>query len=111
MPRSQALLEPWLGAGGLDGDMPVPALIDVDLTPEAHRALDGLRQAVAAAAPSARIDDNGQWLAPLSSLIGALKWLAAGLVILMVARHRGHAWSSPRAPRSTPIAARSRSSI
>jgi cell division transport system permease protein len=80
----QALLEPWLGAGGLESDIPVPALIDVDLTPEAHRALDSLRRAVAAAAPAARVDDNGRWLAPLASLIGALKWLAAGLVLLMV---------------------------
>ncbi len=81
----QSLLEPWLGAGAAEGDIPVPALIDVDLTPEAHRSLDELRRTLAAAAPSARIDDNGQWLAPLASLIGALKWLSAGLVILMVA--------------------------
>jgi len=80
----QALLEPWLGTGSLEADLPVPALIDVDLTPEGHRALDGLRRALAAAAPGARVDDNGQWLAPLASLIGALKWLAAGLVLLMV---------------------------
>jgi cell division transport system permease protein len=80
----QALLEPWLGSGSLEADLPVPALIDVDLSPEGHRALDGLRRAVAAAAPGARVDDNGQWLAPLASLIGALKWLAAGLVLLMV---------------------------
>ncbi len=80
----QALLEPWLGTGSLEADLPVPALIDVDLTPEAYRTLDGLRQAVAAVAPGARVDDNGQWLAPLASLIGALKWLAAGLVLLMV---------------------------
>ena len=80
----QRLLEPWLGAGGLEADLPVPALIDVDLTPEGHRALGDLQRVVAAAAPGARIDDNGQWLAPLASLIGALKWLAAGLVLLMV---------------------------
>ncbi|HKR23786.1 MAG TPA: cell division protein [Allosphingosinicella sp.] len=80
----QALLEPWLGTGSLEADLPVPALIDVDLTPEGYRALDGFRQAVIAAAPGARVDDNGQWLAPLASLIGALKWLAAGLVLLMV---------------------------
>jgi len=80
----ERLLEPWLGTGGLESDIPVPALIDVDLTPEAHRDLDGLRQAIGAAAPAARVDDNGQWLAPLASLIGALKWLAAGLVLLMV---------------------------
>jgi cell division transport system permease protein len=80
----QRLLEPWLGTGGLEADLPVPALIDVDLTPEGHRVLAGLREAVTAAAPGARVDDNGQWLAPLASLIGALKWLAAGLVLLMV---------------------------
>jgi cell division transport system permease protein len=33
----QHLLEPWLGAGGVDGDIPVPAMIDVDLSPEAPR--------------------------------------------------------------------------
>jgi cell division transport system permease protein len=80
----QRLLEPWLGTGGLESDLPVPALIDVDLTPEAHRDLAGLSRAVAAVAPAARVDDNGQWLAPLASLIGALQWLAVGLVLLMV---------------------------
>ena len=78
------LLVPWLGQGGIAEDIPVPALIDVDLTPEAHARLAELTRAVTAAAPAARVDDNGQWLAPLASLIGALKWLAAGLVLLMV---------------------------
>ena len=79
----QALLEPWIGPAGLE-DIPVPALIDADLTPEAHRDLSRLRAAVAAAAPAARVDDNAQWLAPLAELIGALQWLAVGLVLLMV---------------------------
>ena len=78
------LLVPWLGQGGIAEDIPVPALIDVDLTPEGHARLAELTRAVTAAAPAARVDDNGQWLAPLASLIGALKWLAAGLVLLMV---------------------------
>jgi cell division transport system permease protein len=80
----QALLEPWIGAGGIEGDLPVPALVDVDLNAEGRAGLDRLRAAVAAVAPAARVDDNAQWLAPLASLIGALKWLAAGLVMLMV---------------------------
>jgi len=80
----QRLREPWLGAGVAGTDLPVPSLIDVDLTPEGRRGLDRLRAAVAAVAPSARIDDNAQWLAPLAQLIGALKWLAAILVLLMV---------------------------
>ena len=79
------LLEPWLGPGGLEGDLPVPAMIDAELSPGAYAQLDGLRAALAAAAPSARVDDNAQWLAPLAGLLGSLKWLAAALVLLMIA--------------------------
>jgi cell division transport system permease protein len=79
----KSLLEPWLGAGALEGDLPIPAMIDARLIPGA--SADTLRAAVTAAAPSARIDDNGQWLAPLGRLIAALKWLALGLVALMIA--------------------------
>ena len=78
------LLEPWLGAGGVEADLPVPVMIDAELTPEAYQNLDIIRTAVAEVAPSARVDDNAQWLAPLAKLIAALKWLAAGLVALMV---------------------------
>lgn len=76
------LLEPWLGTGALDGDLPIPAMIDARLIPGARA--DTLRGAVTEAAPSARIDDNGQWLAPLGRLISALRWLALGLVALMI---------------------------
>lgn len=78
------LLEPWLGPGGLEADLPVPVLIDVDLTPDAYQRLDVIRSAVLDVAPSARVDDNAQWLAPLAKLIDALKWLATGLVLLMI---------------------------
>lgn len=79
-----ALLEPWIGAGGLESDVPVPALVDVDLPSGDRAQLDRLSAAVVAAAPSARVDENAQWLAPLARLIGALRWLAVGLVLLMV---------------------------
>ncbi|HEX8527265.1 cell division protein FtsX [Allosphingosinicella sp.] len=78
------LLEPWLGEGGMEADLPVPAMIDVDLTPEAHGRIDSVRSGLAEVAPSARVDDNAQWLAPLGGLVAALKWLSAGLVLLMV---------------------------
>jgi cell division transport system permease protein len=80
----ERLLEPWLGAGGLEADLPVPVMIDVELTPEAYGRLDGIRAAVRDAAPAARIDDNAQWLVPLAKLIDALTWLASGLVLLMI---------------------------
>ena len=80
----ERLLEPWLGEGGLEGELPVPAMIDAELSPEAYRNLDLIRQTVTAVAPNARVDDNAQWLAPLAKLIAALKWLSGGLVVLMI---------------------------
>jgi cell division transport system permease protein len=78
------LLEPWLGPGGISADLPIPAMIDAALDPGASRDLSMIRSAVAVAAPSARIDTDSAWLAPLGRLIGALKWLAAALVLLMI---------------------------
>jgi cell division transport system permease protein len=78
------MLEPWLGAGGAEGDLPLPAMIDADLSPEAHARVAAIRSALANAAPAARVDDNAQWLSPLARLVAALRWLSAALVILMV---------------------------
>jgi cell division transport system permease protein len=80
----EKMLEPWLGAGGLEADLPVPAMIDVEMTPDAFAQRARLETSLARASPSARIDANAQWLAPLAKLISALKWLAAGLVLLMI---------------------------
>ena len=80
----EKMLEPWLGTGGLEADLPVPAMIDVEMTPEAFAQRARLEAALGRASPSARIDSNAQWLAPLAKLISALKWLAAGLVLLMI---------------------------
>lgn len=76
-----ALIEPFLGAGGMEADLPMPALIEARAPP---RALSALSRALAEAAPSARLDENRAWLAPLARLIAALKWLAGGLVLLMI---------------------------
>ena len=78
------MLEPWLGTGGMEADLPLPSMVDVDLTPEAHQRVGTIRSLVVNAAPAARVDDNAQWLAPLARLVAALKWLSAGLVLLMV---------------------------
>ncbi len=77
-----ALLEPWIGAGGSAEGIPVPALIDVDLTREAHDRLDTIQAAIRRVAPDARIDDHAEFLAPLAGLIGSLTWLSLALVLL-----------------------------
>ncbi|MET0376450.1 MAG: cell division protein, partial [Rhizorhabdus sp.] len=79
------LLQPWLGAGLADNDLPVPAMIDVGF---ASGAEDGMKRAatvVRTISPRARIDAHAQWLGPLTGLIGSLRWLAGVLVLLMAA--------------------------
>lgn len=81
-----ALLAPYLGEGGLAGaELPVPALIDVTLSSAGERDIADLERAVRSAAPAARIDRHATWLAPVSGLIGSLKWLSVALVLLMAA--------------------------
>jgi cell division transport system permease protein len=78
------LLEPWLGAGGSEAELPIPAMIDADLGPGGAAHIDEVRAALVRAVPSARLDRNGDWLGPLGRLISSLKWLAAALVLMMV---------------------------
>jgi len=80
------LVEPWLGTRpGDDIDaLPIPALIDVRLAGEANPArIEDLRSAVRRVAPTARVDAQAAWLAPVFGAIGALQWLAAGLIALL----------------------------
>lgn len=77
----QALLEPWLGGGAVDAELPVPVLIDISLRPGGRA--DALAAVLRGPAPAARIDDHARALAPLTGLIDALKWLAAAVVVLM----------------------------
>ena len=79
-----ALLEPWLGEHAADAELPVPAMIDVDLAPGSRAMLPALRTAVQRAAPSAVVSDVADWLGPLSTLMTSLQWLALGLVALMI---------------------------
>ncbi|WP_295639085.1 cell division protein [Novosphingobium sp.] len=80
------LLEPWLGTRPGDGveGLPIPALIDVALSgPATPARVESLRVALAAVAPAARVDAQAAWLAPVFGAIGALQWLAGGLIALL----------------------------
>ncbi len=79
----KSLLNPWLGDMAGENDLPIPALIDVELKRSDARAIDEVRRAVLGIAPRARVDAHASWLAPLSGLMGSLKYLALGLVLLM----------------------------
>ena len=78
-------LRPWLGEEAMNGALPVPALIDVLLTPgEAGPKIDRLRRLLADLSPKLRIEPHAAFLTPLAGLLSALGWLALGAVLLMM---------------------------
>jgi cell division transport system permease protein len=79
------LLRPWLGPDGADPDLPVPAMIDVDLRSGGDAAVAQVTRAVRAVAPAARVDRHESWMSPISNFMTLVTWLAAGLVLLMAA--------------------------
>lgn len=87
VPRAEleALLEPWLGEGIVDGNLvPVPALIDLRLTgPADGETLQRLSDRIADVAPAARIDAQSAWLAPLFKAIRSLRYLAVTVALLL----------------------------
>ena len=81
--RLAELLRPWLGDAGLDADLPMPAMIDIDLADAAPATAARVEQTARAIAPNARVDRHAQWLSPVRSFMTTLSWLATGLVLLM----------------------------
>lgn len=81
----RALLEPWLGTGVIDADVPVPALVDVrfgsDPTAE---TLTRLQSTLRSVAPNIRVDSHSSWMAPFFELMRALLWLAAAVFLLLL---------------------------
>lgn len=77
------LMEPWLGEGLADVDLPVPAMVDVDIAPGQQPDSQGLEQRLRTVAPSARVEDHGHWLAPLDRLMTIVRLLALSIVLLM----------------------------
>lgn len=75
-------LDRWLGSEAASADLPLPALIDVDLAPGAdpRPVAEQLRQAV----PEARMLSYGDRLEPVKRWLGAVGAVALGLVLLMI---------------------------
>jgi cell division transport system permease protein len=92
-----ALLEPWLGAGAASSDVPIPALIDVELTRSAGRAeIARIEAALLATVPGARVDAQGDWLRPVYAALAALQYLALGLIALVALATAAAVWLAAR---------------
>lgn len=90
------LLEPWLGKDGAPDDLPIPALVTVDLDPRQPADASALAAALKAAGVDGEVDDHGRWLKDvertaltvrLAALLSALALAAtAGAAINFAAR-------------------------
>lgn len=77
-------IRPWLGEDAVSGDLPIPALIDVEMTRgKAAAKVSHLRRQLSALSPKIRIEPHAAFLLPLAGLLSTLGWLAAAIVILM----------------------------
>jgi cell division transport system permease protein len=74
-------LERCLGPASREADLPIPAIIDVDLRPGADSATVGA--AIEAAVPGARFIAHRASLEPLLKALRGLTLLALGLVLLI----------------------------
>jgi cell division transport system permease protein len=75
------ILQRWLGPAGAASDLPLPAIIDVDLAPDAPvaRIAAGIERQV----PGARFVAHKDSLGPVLRAVRALGWLALTLVVLI----------------------------
>ena len=74
------LLRPWLGDAGLDPDLPMPAMIDVEVRGSDMTAVEQVARRIA---PGARVDRHAQWLSPVRSFMSTMSWLAVSLMLLI----------------------------
>ena len=79
-----ALLEPWLGEAGVSQDLPVPALIAVELAPGAAPDLEALTAELRGVAPGVLVDDHQRWLGDLLALGQSIKVGALVVVLLII---------------------------
>jgi cell division transport system permease protein len=99
-----ALLEPWLGAGTASEDVPIPALIDVELIRQANPAEIAEIEAALAQAGVAkntgrgavRIDAQSEWLRPVHDALTALQYLALALIALVALATMAAVWLASR---------------
>lgn len=84
MPRAavDALLKPWIGEDAVK-DLPLPALIDVEMRESTPAAIAAVDASVKAAAPRAVIDDHRVWLARVAGLARGLGGVAIAIIVLV----------------------------
>ena len=82
--RVEELLKPWIGEGAV-ADLPLPALIDVEMRRPEPAAVAAVDASVKAAAARAVIDDHRVWLSRVASLAKGIGAVAGAIIMLVTA--------------------------
>ncbi len=83
--RLSELLKPWLGEASDDADVPLPALIDIDMAVPGADSAARVTEQLKGIAPNVRVDSQARWLAPVADFMRTLIIAASVLVLLLVA--------------------------
>ncbi|HEU5046884.1 MAG TPA: hypothetical protein VFT64_03490 [Rickettsiales bacterium] len=82
--RMQKMVEPWFGKTDALGNLPLPTVIEAQLTPGVTLDYEALRARITALAPGATLDDHKKWMAQFSSFIGAVQTTLTIIAILII---------------------------
>lgn len=80
----EGLLEPWLGAGNVTDDLPVPLMVEVRIEPGRQLNTAALAARLEDVAKGARIDDHEQWIGRLLDLTATLRLIATAIVGMII---------------------------
>jgi cell division transport system permease protein len=77
------LLEPWLGSGVAEQDLPLPRMIAVTIDTGAPPDLAALAEQLDEAVPGTLLNDHKRWLGKLLDLARSLQVFAGAIVLLV----------------------------
>lgn len=80
----RALLEPWLGAGNITEDLPIPVMIDVETSEDVYVNLDALESKVRQISENVYLDDHAKWLGDFFRLAYTVESTGLGILVLIL---------------------------
>ncbi|PRH88847.1 ABC transporter permease [Labrys okinawensis] len=82
--ETERMLVPWLGEGLDMGDLPIPRLIVVKITPGSLPDFATLKKTLAETVAGASLDDHRFWIARLAAMARAMVLAGLAILVLMV---------------------------
>ncbi|MBT5072967.1 MAG: hypothetical protein HOJ34_12270 [Kordiimonadaceae bacterium] len=78
------LLEPWLGAGNVTDDLPIPVMIDLETAEDAYVNLDALESKIKGISENVYVDDHARWLGHFYNLAYTVEYTALGILVMIL---------------------------